>query len=75
MDALHRVNDGMLAEVEKAKKMKEEAMEKENKDYTEKAAGAHLVVAALITTVTFTAGITIPGGSKVGMTHTQVLQS
>ncbi|KAB1207404.1 hypothetical protein CJ030_MR7G017413 [Morella rubra] len=53
-------------ETEKAKKMEEEAEEKESKDYTEKAAGAHLVVAALITTVTFIAGITIPGGFQSG---------
>ncbi|KAB1227579.1 hypothetical protein CJ030_MR1G017408 [Morella rubra] len=66
MDALQRVKDATLEETEKAKKMKEEAEEKENMEETEKAAGAHLVVAALITTVTFTAGITIPGGFQSG---------
>ncbi|KAB1213110.1 hypothetical protein CJ030_MR5G015902 [Morella rubra] len=62
MDALQRVKDAMLEETEKAKKMEEEAEEKESKDYTEKAARVHLVVAAIITTVTFIAGITIPWG-------------
>ncbi|XP_041025895.1 protein ACCELERATED CELL DEATH 6-like [Juglans microcarpa x Juglans regia] len=44
---------------EREKKMKEE----------EKAAQAHLVVAVLITTVTFAAGITMPGGIAGGDDH------
>ncbi|XP_041005527.1 ankyrin repeat-containing protein At5g02620-like isoform X2 [Juglans microcarpa x Juglans regia] len=44
---------------EREKKMKEE----------EKAAQAHLVVAVLITTVTFAAGITMPGGFVGGDDH------
>ncbi|KAB1227580.1 hypothetical protein CJ030_MR1G017409 [Morella rubra] len=66
MDALQRVKDAMLEETKKAEKMKEEAVEKEKREYTEKAAGAHLVVAALITIVTFIAGITITGGFQSG---------
>ncbi|KAG6730467.1 hypothetical protein I3842_01G081500 [Carya illinoinensis] len=51
--------DGQEREIRRKKKMEEE----------DKAAQAHLVVAALITTVTFAAGITMPGGFVGGDDH------
>ncbi|KAG6645200.1 ankyrin repeat-containing protein At5g02620-like [Carya illinoinensis] len=49
-------------EKEKQEKQEKEKQNKENLDEFDKLSQAHLLVAALITTVTFAAGITMPGG-------------
>ncbi|KAG6667194.1 hypothetical protein CIPAW_01G084000 [Carya illinoinensis] len=54
-----KVDRQQKREIRRKKKMEEE----------DKAAQAHLVVAALITTVTFAAGITMPGGFVGGDDH------
>ncbi|KAB1216000.1 hypothetical protein CJ030_MR4G024556 [Morella rubra] len=69
LDALKRLENAKQEEIEKTTRAAQKAIkekEKESKNEIDKAAGAHLVAAALITTVTFTAGITVPGGFESG---------
>ncbi|XP_035547950.1 protein ACCELERATED CELL DEATH 6-like isoform X2 [Juglans regia] len=63
------INMNLTAEESKLRRENQKQKRKKEIEVEHKAAQAHLVVAALITTVTFAAGITMPGGFIGGDGH------